>query len=606
MAKFRWSIDDGRTWSYTETALPKSLPVRAYDRVTLEPVGASTVLTSVTAPERAIYVSKSTANGFAAGSDSNTLAQARNPDRQTPLATVKQAYALASAGDTIVINDGSYTTTELGASNYVMMTTNKLVTLRAYRSGQVTFVGTDTSYVVRLVALTVANMTAVLDGIVLDCNNVSAYGVGDVDATSGLFRTIRLINCTILNPTARAVWVASSKFSVEMVGCLHSAGTSRSLIYSDTATAGCSMTVRGCASKITSQNNTQGVIHMTASASGASLTVHDTVVNSSLLSSLTGSGNHDGIAATNISIVDIQRNDVSVVGVYGTRQSAAVRAQATATIPVAATIKNNRLHNGTTGGYGILVGTDGTGTGDMQCNDPDIIGNVVTATLASQTTVVHGIMLGFQMGGWVFGNTVINCGLSLIQKKNLTRAATFACNTIRLASCPTPAYGIGMYAKGAVGTRFINNSVYVNDATSNPVYVQHVQPDDVSGTAASGVVFQNNAIHTLASALAMKFVNVAVGSAATFSNNLYYSPSALPANCFTYGAASYSAVATWSAAQEATAVAADPKFTDPANDNFALQAASGCIGAGVAAGLSVDRIGRAFAAPPSIGAYEYA
>jgi hypothetical protein len=213
---------------------------------------------------------------------------------------------------------------------------------------------------------------------------------------------------------------------------------------------------------------------------------------------------------------------------------------------------------------------------------------------------VHGVLLGFNQGGQVLRNTIVGCGLALIQKMNTVTGALFANNTVR--DC----YSIALYAKGAVSTRFVHNSIYITDTANGSDAVTALQAlDDDGGTHSTGIEFSNNAIHVAGNVLT-KFVSVGASNTATFANDLYYSAFSLPANPFTYQGTSYASVALWAAAREATAVSGDPKFTDAANDNFRLQAGSAAIGVGApASGVTTDKVGVAYASPPSVGAYEY-
>jgi len=53
-----------------------------------------------------VYVSNSTANGWATGNDSNTYTQSQST--ATPWLTLTKAVTSCVNGDTIVMNDGTY------------------------------------------------------------------------------------------------------------------------------------------------------------------------------------------------------------------------------------------------------------------------------------------------------------------------------------------------------------------------------------------------------------------------------------------------------------------------------------------------------------------
>lgn len=568
------------------------------------PAGHPALLEGGGYPPGTIFVSKTATNGFAVGSDSNTLAQAKAPNRQTPFATIKQAFAQASAGDLIVINDGTYSGTDLDASLGYLNMVSKGVTLRAHRSGQVTLQATTGARVVRIQTMPSGAVIS-LTGIVIDGGDGAQHCI-ETDGTTNPY-TLTLTNCSTLNPTVRGLVLASTKVALSLFNHTHSSGVSRALLYCNVMASGASVSIVGGSTTVSQQSLNQGGIELRATEAGASVSISGHTVDVTLQSSLTGNGTHDGIAIYNMSSVSVTNCSVAVRGTPGSRIGCGIRVSQTSAINVTPTITGNTVVNETRGGYGILAGSDGTGVGDGYVVDPVVNDNIISGVAANQTVgPIHGILLGFNVGGEARRNRIYDCGLAMIQKKNLTSGALFAANTIRLTAFAGVGYSIGMYAKGALNTRFVNNSVYVNDASANAAQLQHVQADDVSGTNSSGIEYRNNAFYFTGSA-AVKFVNVGASQSVTFSNNLYYSPAALPANCFSYQGANYSTVATWAAAQEATAVSGDPKFTDAANDNFILLAGSACIGAGVAAsGVTTDKAGNAFASPPSIGAYEYA
>ena len=547
-------------------------------------------------PPDTIFVSKTATNGFAVGSDSNTVAQAKS--RQTPWLTVSKAVASAPVGSLVVINDGSYTGLELGASSYVLFTSAQTLSFKAHRAGQVTFLGSVATAIMRINS-SAASSVSTFTGIIFDAAATSDYAILD-NTTGGVVHTLNFVNCSFLNTNLHGLTGSATKPIINLTDCTFNSVTRGYMSFTAFASGAQVSILRGSGT-ITGTNNASPCINLKATASGSAVSITGFTLSVTLASGLTSTGAHDGIVLTNISTVSVTGNTVSLLGHPGSRSGSCVTVTADAAVDVTAPeISNNTLYNETTGGYGVIAGADGSTAGDAHVLNPVVNDNTITAVPANQVTPVHGIIIGFNIGGTALRNTIVGCGLALIQKKNTVTGALFADNTI---SSP---YSIGMYAKGSVGTRFVHNSIYVTDTAhaSDAVTVMQALDND-DGTHATGIEFTDNAI-SIAGNVLTKFVNVQASCTATFANNLYYSAFSLPANPFTYQGTSYASVAAWAAAQEATAVSGDPKFVDAANGNFHLLAGSAAIGAGVAVvDVPTDKGGTAFASPPSIGAYEY-
>lgn len=94
---------------------------------------------------------------------------------------------------------------------------------------------------------------------------------------------------------------------------------------------------------------------------------------------------------------------------------------------------------------------------------------------------------------------------------------------------------------------------------------------------------------------------------ATIDYNCYYASD--PNNTYHWKGTEYSSFAAWQygSGQDANAIESSPKFLDPTNYNFALQADSPCIDSGTKVNLSHDFLGVSVPQLESVdmGAYEY-
>jgi hypothetical protein len=551
-------------------------------------------------PGTVYYVSKSTDNGFAVGSDSNSAAQAQS--KATPWATISKAVSTAANGDIIVINDGTYSGTELGATNFVSLAA-KLLNFFAFRSGNVT-ISSSAGAVTGLIRINNVPATSGVTfyGLIFDGASLSTPVF--CDNASANTPTITFTNCTWQNPLNFANSFTATK-AVLTYNNAQFAGTNRAFISWQTMAATSALTFNGgniSQSSRTTAND--GLINVKATASGTSLTING-LTGSGTINSGVASGVFDIIRCFDVSTVQITNSNLSLLGHPGTAIGAVIRATPDTTIAMAVTVAGNTINNESTGGYGILVGADATGAGNNQANNCVIEGNIVTATRANQqaTTPVHGIIVGWSQGGTIRRNKVSGCGHGIISKANTTTTAYVYSNIIVDSEFEH------LYAKGSADVIFSNNTLYATSATTaNTIAMARLAVGDDGSTGSSSVTVENNILYA-ANAAALKVFELTDSfSSGTYNNNNYFLASgALPANCFSYQGTTYSTVAAWAAAQEATAISGDPVLVDPANGNFNLGTGSAAKWAGVAvANVTVDYNGTAWHSPPSVGALEAA
>lgn len=551
-------------------------------------------------PAGTIYVSKSATNGFAAGNDDHTLAQATAANRQTPFLTIAKAVASRAGGERIVVNSGIYAGAELGDRKYMRVGQASL-SIEAFEPGQVVLQGSATVAVVRLDGIS-DGATVTLDGLVLDGAGISDACIRD-DVTDAPFHRLIVKDCHMLGATRWAIATSCTGIDLKLDGNVCE-GVPSLLRVTRLATPS-RVVITGGSTTAPASEPGRGTIEVRAVEPGVAFSCSQHKLSVTLDESLSGRGNHHGILAASVESVSITGNDIAMSGTPEGRLPCPIRVYADAALPVTApVVSDNVVTNRGRGGFGITIGNDAPGIGDGWVTDPVVTNNQVIGVAANQTSALHGIILGRTQGGQVLRNSVSDCALALIEKLNTVRGALFAANTVRLTACPGVGYSIALYAKGSLGTRFINNSVYIDDQSTNRVYVAHVRTDQ-GDARTRNARYANNATYFTGSA-DVRFVNVESENAASFARNLYYAAGSMPGDYFRYQGAGYASVAQW-VAIEPDALDADPGFAAPEQGDFTLRTGSASIGAGVATGeVAVDKAGKVYSAPPSIGAYEYA
>jgi hypothetical protein len=549
-------------------------------------------------PGTVYYVSKAASNGFAVGSDSNTTTQAKS--MATPWATISKFISSAAAGDICVINDGSFSGTELGASNFIAMTGSKLFNLFAYNSGQVTCSASSAvSGLVRINSVP-ASGSSIINGIIFDDAATGSHVVL-CDNASGNMPTLTFTNCTFKNPTLFGINITATQVALTLNN-VTIISPNRACLSALALASPSTITINGGSFTITDQTTSgDSGLNLKATASGVTATISGAAVSVTINNSQVGTATHDVIKALNVGTTQITGCTATLLNHPSTRVGACIRVANDAAVAVAATISGNTCDNQSTGGYGILVGTDATGAANNNIT-ATVERNIVTAVRANQSTPVHGIMVAWQQGGIIRRNKVSNCGHGIVSKANTTNTAYVYSNIVVDSEFEL------LYAKGSANVIFSNNTAYVSQATTaNTVGMVRLGVGDDSVTGCSSVTIENNILYAASAAALKVFDFVDNPSAGTFNNNDYYLASgSLPTGVFSYQSTTYDTVAAWAAAHEATAISGDPAFVAPGTD-FNLGAGSAAKWAGVAvANVDVDYNGTAWHSPPSVGALEAA
>ncbi len=510
-------------------------------------------LTTVSGQAATVYVSQSTANGYAVGNDGNTYAQALNTS--SPWLTLTHALASVTSGDTIVINDGTY----VASSTYIV---GVLCTINALNAGMVDLQVTSGSCVLQ------QNITGITIGAVnLDANNV----IGQCyTANAGTF-TVTFTGTKFLNPTTCFSYCNIA--GVVMKGCTASATLTMSANDAFRFQSGATgnFDIENCTvTMIVGSNRGAFLIYNTSTSYAPTLTMKNNIMNLNETSSY-----GFGILAYGFTTYDIESNVANVTGVStrdsGTRGFIYIQASAIAT--TSCVIKNNTALNAYFY-YGINVGGDGSGSANN-----NIAGAIVSGNSVSM--VDHGIIVNYIVGTRVYDNCVANSFYGVIAKGTI--GAVIYNNIID--GCAGLSGTACLYAKYGTADMFSNNTVYTTTSGSSQ-YCLSIGPDGASNS--SNEKYSNNIIYNAAST--PYFATVAASNTGSFINNLYYNINTPASGAWSYQGNNYSSLSTWQAAgYDSGSFAANPQFVNGSSSfsqqtDFYLSANSPAVNSGLQAG----------------------
>lgn len=531
-------------------------------------------------------------------------------DATTNVCTLSRAVTVAGNGDTINLAAGTYAGTQLGASGYVLMT-SELINLTCAGTRTCILQPSTSTGAIRL--NTPPNGGSItITGVVVDGLNGTApnYCFWFGDSAAGTY-TGSVVDSTCMNPVFYGAYVAATGLTLTLTNVnmtATSAVTTRSYLFTDRTVqwAGGSITISGGTSDIANQNTpTYGTIEIRGYAAGLTASVSNFVGNTTLNSALTSTGEHSGIQLLNVANSTIQNSTMNVVGNVGSRSTALFRINSCGNVAgqgclgtetpraiTTALISGVTGTNGTTGGYGAIIGQDATSTGDNQITNARLEDADITCTVAANTG--HGVMLGYLVGGLVSRSEADSCSINFIAKKTATTASMFSGNV------SINAIDQHFRVKGGLAT-WANNTAASYEGTGSLYYAD---VETVSGTN-STVSAYNNIGYSLGGVPAYNvFVETASTLTAADDNDWY-------GRAVWYDdATTFTTLATWNAvAAVGTDLDSDPGFVVPTAttaEGFKLSSGSALrrVGKDLNIGNVQDAGNRAFLHPPSIGAWE--
>lgn len=468
------------------------------------------------------YVSNTAANGYTVGFDSHTTVEAQAKTK--PWLTLNGAITKATTGDIIIINDGTYS--ETSGAGYLNI--SKAMEFRAENTGMVVVnAASGASYGVRI---TLAASTTTLTGLIIDGTFNKTYGL----YTSSCYGLI-MNNTRIRNFTSTGFSNDATTYYMDIRNSvITSTVATVAGYYSTTFTSG-SFIVDGLLIDISTTTNAAGggIILVAQSSTGTLASISNSTVT--VYSTNAGSL----MSIRNINNLVLSGN---VLTANGPTTRTGIQVYATLAIHSANNpiIRYNTVNHNGTGGISIVHGTDGATVGDNKHNDGAIYGNVVIGS--TNSTTLHGIMIGSNRGGFVWGNRSSLCNLPFLAKLN--NSGIFFGNEARNIT----GTGHGLRSKGSTNTSFISNGIYLQDGDEVGMYNDH---DTIIPTYSGGILYSANNIYS--DVASSNFVNIAAGSTATFYNNNYYTTQALASDQWTYQGTNYATLAAWQSARENTA-----------------------------------------------------
>jgi hypothetical protein len=511
------------------------------------------------------YVSKSTANGYVVGNDSNNGTSISTPK----LTIANAAITTASDGDTVIINDGTYAET---------LTLTKAVTILPVTDYGVTITGTGTPSNV-VVTSDADGGTFTFGKIIIDGEALSATSAAlQLGVSTNTLHNVVLNGTRIIGAAQYAIRDLLSVGNVTATGAeiLKTTGSSAFYGYNTSLVRlSGTTTFTDCTFNLVGDNATFYTIHAlphsTTGGGGTMTLVMDGNTITHTNNSATLTFNYV-MRIWNVNVFDTHHNTITANAPNAAGPSNdstnIIFCQAYTNTPtyeahtMTGNIYENTIYHNGTGGIVITAGGDGYIANEAGVmTDVDIYNNRVYGS--SINTDLHGIIQGQQNGGRIYGNYVENIPLALMFKgqDGGVMSGNIVVNTNGIG---------GQYASLRIkGSR---NSVVTNNTVINlasPTYVSAIgdmYQEDEAGARygnSTGIVWSNNIIYN-AGATARPARTQNSSQTATFSNNNYYMPSASSIT-YTYGGTDRTSFSAWQSNVEATARNVDIQITSGAH-----------------------------------------
>jgi len=402
------------------------------------------------------YVSNAASNGYVVGNDANA-----GTSKALAVLTFTQALVLAVSGDTICLNDGTYTAPT--TPGYWNIAENGLTVLPE-NDWMATLAG-DGVYTARLFNVnSAAAVNATFGKINIDGVNTQLIGFY-------VNQTTNLATFTF-NGTRFKNFVHKPIANVHVAGAMHLTlndvemeGTNwqRGGVHMPTLTTG-GLVVNGLKITQSGRSNSEGaLVYLHANAAGVTATVSG-VYGTSALAASAGSVAHSGVLIQNVLNAVIKNcSGLTISGVGAGSASATLYEISANATGVQGThygiIENCHGTNATSSGKTALIGSDAQLAATTNQHN---YGRIINCNLngSAVATGIHGPMLGHGTGGRIEGCNTKYCGTGGGGLLKSMVAGTGPLGVpIAAGNKATFCYGTFAYQKGSVGAVHTNNTL---------------------------------------------------------------------------------------------------------------------------------------------------
>lgn len=422
------------------------------------------------------YISKT-------GSDSTS--DGTNP--ATPYATLGVAEGQAADGDTIEFGDGDYITSELQTNNtgdYIFI--DKGLTLKATNTKQVSLTVSDVNFICRING-NFTNKTVTLDGFVFKDTDGSPTNVIYLKNAQTGKGTVNILNCDFTNSCLYGIAMDPTSVGGFVINITENTKTlgGRSFVNLVGMAADCDVTILD--NDVTLEGVTSSVGAIRVSAATADSTV---VIDNNTLNLQTSGAIGRGVLINNINNGTVTNNTITCsTTVTDTALGININCDDATLSANGVKVVDNKVTMNTSGGHGILVGTDGSTVGDYKSNDGLIYNNEVIGSVEYRAGVGHGIMFGYNRDGNSTANDVSYVALGILCK-NVIGGGHFG-NYIKNTGISTDNTGSCLQSKGCTGTKYYSNVITLSTDSYGSAFVANTS----SGVNNVNVEVESNIIH---------------------------------------------------------------------------------------------------------------
>ena len=490
------------------------------------------------------YVSQSTANGWSVGVDTNN-----GLSITTPFLTLEKALNAMGAGDTCIVNDGTYTynvTADPTSTGYwkfqnsgqtVKPLNDYAVTLKPAAGQGIGFLQNSGGAANTLGAFKV-------DAAGMSANASVVYAVASVnwgDESRGI-NGPWVVNTGAAN-TGAAFWDGNTIGDTHAYNIRVDNGFGKGAVYAPIISTG-SLDINGLTGSVTNVTVDRcGALYAAGTTTNAGWV---RVRGCSMTVTSSASGYSGVLNASNIHY--IFENNHGMVFTGTSTNGAVITA-----IPLSATVQADhsicRWNSGTNsaaGHYLFLHGTDGSGTNDNTQNYPICHDNDFTFSGTDSLGQPHGYVFGSMKGGVMCDNVATGVAIPFLSKLQSERAYIIKNQVRNLGLFANTQV---LYCKGSIAT-FASNLVPM-DSSNHGLFISCGQ-DSTIPTLASGA-FIGNILQVDAGYAVTTAVVVGSGadaSSGVFHGNDYYLAGGVSGTPWSYGASTYATLALWGAAHE--------------------------------------------------------